>query len=84
MRYTGGISMQILIDREKSLKNSPPSYPDGITQTKRLNISLDRLIEDKQIRVLKLNLDNTEDIRTSFKVNGWLYDKPVPVVVEKD
>jgi len=76
--------MQILIDREKSLKNSPPSYPDGITQTKRLNISLDRLIEDKQIRVLKLNLDNTEDIRTSFKVNGWLYDKPVPVVVETD
>tara|TARA_B100001564_G_scaffold31980_1_gene23418 strand:+ start:1220 stop:2236 length:1017 start_codon:yes stop_codon:yes gene_type:complete len=76
--------MQILIDREKSLKNSPPSYPDGINQTKRLNINLDRLIEDKQIRVLKLNLDNTEDIRTSLKVNGWLYDKPVPVVVETD
>jgi len=72
--------MKIIFDREKSLKLSPPTYPVGIKQNKRLIINTGNLVKDAQIRVLSLNIDNTDEIIKSLKVNDWLYTTPVPVV----
>ena len=67
----------IMFDVERSLKESPPNYPDGVTFKKRIVVNRKNLIRQYQPRNLTLQITNVAPIRTSYEVNGILYDQPV-------
>ena len=73
------------IDIEKSLKQSPPSYPTGVIFIKRIRVKrgLCTWLETQEFRVQGKNKDNVSSLKDSYIVNGLLYDEPVQVV-EKD
>ena len=66
----------IMFDVERSLKESPPNYPDGVTFKKRIVVNRKNLIRQYQPRNLTLQITNVAPIRTSYEVNGILYDQP--------
>jgi len=70
------------IDIEKSLKQSPPSYPTGVIFIKRIRVKRDRCTwpETQEFRVQGKNIDNISSLKNSYLVNGLLYDEPVQVV----
>ena len=67
----------IMFDVERSLRESPPNYPKGITFKKRIITNRNNLIRQFQPRNLTLQIDNIAPIRISYEVNGILYDQPV-------
>lgn len=67
----------IMFDVERSLRESPPNYPKGITFKKRIITNRNNIIRQFQPRNLTLQIDNVAPIRISYEVNGILYDQPV-------
>ena len=67
-------------DIERSLRENPPSYPDGVNFKKRIVTNRENLTRNKQARLLLTRPENVAKIRQSYEVNGFLYDQPVQVV----
>ncbi len=67
----------IKFDIPRSLKESPPIYPEGVTFKRRIVINRNNIIRQFQPRNLTLQLDNIAPIRISYEVNSILYDQPV-------
>ena len=67
----------IKFDIPRSLKESPPIYPEGVTFKRRIVTNRNNLIRQFQPRNLTLQLDNIAPIRISYEVNSILYDQPV-------
>ena len=68
----------ILLDVERSLKESPPNYPKGVNFKKRIVTNRNNLIRDYQPRNLKKVLDNIMNIKKSYEIE-FLYSEPVKV-----
>ena len=52
----------IMFDVERSLKESPPNYPDGVTFKKRIVVNRKNLIRQYQPRNLTLQITNVAPI----------------------
>ena len=63
----------ILLDVERSLKESPPNYPKGVNFKKRIVTNRNNLIRDYQPRNLKKVLDNITNIKKSYENRISLY-----------
>lgn len=75
----------IILDVERSLRESPPNYPKGVNFKKRIVTNRNNLIRDYQPRNLKKVLDNITNIKKSYEIE-YLYTEPVKVgeLNEKD
>ena len=80
---------KILIDVQRSLDINPPKYGKGIIHLKRDKINLRSLIvvddagNSLQPRPKDLEEQELNELETSYKANGVLYDKEVMVVEQR-
>ncbi len=70
------------IDIEKSLKQSPHDYPEGVIFKKRIRTLRSNCTwaTAQEFRVDVNNMENVRRLEDSYIVNGILYDEPVQVV----
>ena len=70
------------MDIKKSLEQSPPNYPEGVKQIKRIRVKRDLCTWPKtqEFRVQGKDTDNVSKLEESYIANGFLYDEPVQVV----
>ena len=65
----------IKFDVQRSLQESPPNYPKGVIFKKRIVTNRNNLIRRFQPRNLQLQISNIAPIKTSYEINGILYDE---------
>ena len=78
--------MKINFDVDKSLKLSPPSYPNGVKFTKRVVLNRNKVKFNKQIQTYRVEVNLTQhinELKDSYVVNGFLHNQK-PQVIKVD
>jgi len=70
------------MDIKKSLEQSPPNYPEGVKQIKRIRVKRDLCTWPKtqEFRRQGKDKDNVSELEESYKANGVILSEPVQVV----
>ena len=77
--------MQLLFDVKRSLAANPPNYPEnkGITHVERKRGKLSSLRTENEkgisLQPREKEKETGEDLKTSFRTHGVLYDREVMV-----